>query len=408
MASSQGALRPEGMPTMTYCTRCTYPLIAVNLTIGKTGVCSGCIVHDEKKVIDWDEREKEFAELLNSYKDKNASGYDCIIPVSGGKDSHFQTWYIKEKLGLNPLLVTYYSHNYSPTADENLKNLGKVFGVDHYVFTPSYHVVQKMNRVGFRKTGDMSWHFHCGVNTVPFRVSVQFGIPLVVYGEHGFMDLAGQYRFQDRPEYTLRHRTEHMLRGYEARDFVGEEGLTEDDLTWGKYPNDEEIARIGMRGIYMGVYVDWDANEHSRVMKEKYGFKENPEPYERTYRRFSNVDDIHENGIKDYLKFVKFGYGRCTDHTSKDIRLGAMTREKGIDLVMEYDHVIPRKSLDYFLKMTDYNEAEFWRTADTFRDPRVWWIRKGQWWKDTLSGGPAPFGKVFLTAEEQKKYRVVA
>lgn len=401
-------VRPAGMPKMTYCARCTYPIVAVNLTMGKAGVCSGCLMHDEKLTLDWASREMEFEDLVRSYRNADGSNYDCIIPVSGGKDSHFQTWYLKEKLGLNPLLVTYYTHNYSETAEQNLRNLSRMFGVDHYVFTPSYHVVQKMNRAGFRKTGDMSWHFHCGVNTLPFQLAVKFNIPLVVYGEHGFIDLAGQYRFDDRPEFTVRHRKEHALRGYDWEDFLGEEGLTERDLLWAKYPSDEDIARVGVRGVFMGIYVYWDANIHGSRMIDEYGFKGNPEPFERTYRRFSNVDDIHENGIKDWLKFVKFGYGRTTDHTSKDIRLKVMDRSRGVDLVREYDHVIPRKSLDFFLSMTGLDEEEFWHTADTFRDPRVWWIRNDEWWKDTLWGEPAPFGKVHLTKEEQQRYRRVA
>ena len=139
---------------MKYCARCTYPIVAVNLSMGETGVCSGCIIHDEKFKIDWSSREKEFKSLLYSYRNRTGSNYDCIIPVSGGKDSHFQVWYVKEKLGLNPLLVTYYTHNYTSTGEANLKNIGKVFGVDHYVFTPGYKVIQKMNRLGFYKTGE--------------------------------------------------------------------------------------------------------------------------------------------------------------------------------------------------------------------------------------------------------------
>ena len=154
----------------------------------------------------------------------------------------------------------------------------------------------------------------------------------------------------------------------------------------------------------MGVYVYWDANKHAEVMINKYGFKPNPEPFERTYRLVSNVDDIHENGIKDYLKFVKFGYGRCTDHTSKDIRLSIMTRGEGIELVRKYDHVIPKKSLDYFLDMTGMKENEFWPIADTFRDPRIWWIKNGEWWKDNIWGEPSSYGKVYLSKDNWSKY----
>jgi hypothetical protein len=100
---------------------------------------------------------------------------------------------------------------------------------------------------------------------------------------------------------------------------------------------------------------------------------------------FSNLDDMHENGIHDYMKFVKFGYGRTTDHASKDIRAGHMTREQGIALVRRYDHVKSRRDLDRWLRYVNMTEEEFDRIADGFRDPRVWWRdENGEWKKDNI------------------------
>ena len=149
---------------MIYCKKCTYPSLAVNLTVTDDQICSGCIVSEEKMKINWKEREEKFKELLFSYKSKN--NYDCIVPVSGGKDSTFQANYIKN-LGLNPLLVTYYTHNYTKTGEENLRNIGDSLGLDHYVFYPNKKVIAKMNKIGFELTGDMCWHFHCGAYSLP-------------------------------------------------------------------------------------------------------------------------------------------------------------------------------------------------------------------------------------------------
>ena len=275
---------------MIYCSKCTYPVVAVNISMNDKQVCSGCTVHDEKIKLDWNKREKKFKEILESYKSLKSSNYDCIIPVSGGKDSHFQASYIKE-LGLNPLLVTYYTHNYSKTGDENLKNIREATNLDHYVFYPNKEVIKKMNKVGFVMTGDMSWHFHCGVFTVPFQIGVKFNIPLIIYGEHGMTDLVGMYAMDDFPEFTRRYRHEDCLRGFSEKDFIGKEGLKENDLLWTKYPEDSDIEKIGLRGIFMGNYVFWDGNENEKRAK-KMGFKENPVSYERTYRKSSNVVEL--------------------------------------------------------------------------------------------------------------------
>jgi hypothetical protein len=170
------------------------------------------------------------------------------------------------------------------------------------------------------------------------------------------------------------------------------------------YPSDDDIANVGVRGIHLSNYFKWDANVHGPLMIKKYGFKESPVPFERTYRRMSNLDDMHENGIHDYMKFIKFGYGRATDHACKDIRSGKMTRKKAINIVRKMDP-IKSKDLYRWLIYVGWTEKEFDRVADTFRDPRVWWIKNGEWWKDNLWGKPSSYGKVFLTLEEQKKYK---
>jgi hypothetical protein len=130
--------------------------------------------------------------------------------------------------------------------------------------------------------------------------------------------------------------------------------------------------------------MNWEANAQTDLMKE-WGFKESPEPFERTYRRMSNLDDMHENGIHDYLKYVKFGYGRGTDHSCKDVRAGKMTRDEAIEMVERYDHVKPRRDLERWLDYVGMSEDQFDETADTFRDPRVWAkTDDGQWVKDSI------------------------
>lgn len=373
-------------PELTYCVRCVLPSSAATpLEFDDDGVCTGCRVDAQKSKIDWDARVGELRELFEAYRSKDGSNYDCLIPVSGGKDSHFQTYYVTEVLGLRPLLVTYHGNNYLDVGLRNLRNLRERFGCDHIFFSPSVPVLKKLNRLCFRMMGDMNWHAHCGIFTYPVQIAVQHKIPLIVWGEHGFLDLGGMYSLRDRIEMTAKFRLEHAQRGYDWHDMIEEsEGLTEQDLLWARYPGDEELADVGVRGIYLGNYINWEANAQTELMVNEFGFESASEPFERTYRRMSNLDDMHENGIHDYLKYVKFGYGRGTDHASKDIRAGRMTREEGIEMVMRYDHVKPRKDLERWLAYVGMSEEEFDAIADGFRDPRVWANEEGEWVKDSI------------------------
>ncbi|MBI4322984.1 MAG: N-acetyl sugar amidotransferase [Candidatus Omnitrophica bacterium] len=373
---------------MRYCTRCVYPSAsALPLTFDDRGVCSGCRVHEQKPQIDWGRREQMLRELLEEYRSKDGSNYDCIIAVSGGKDSYYQTHLIKEQFGMNPLLVTYNGNNFLEVGWRNLMRMREVFGVDHVICSPSVKTLVTLNRLGFTLMGDMNWHNHCGIYTVPVQIAVTHQIPLVFYGEHGQVDLAGMYSLYDMVELTARFVYEYVKRGFDWTDLVEagtSDGLTPQDMLWARYPSDQEIARVGVRGIFLGNYVEWDANRHVKLVMERYGWEPSPEPFDRTYRKFSNLDDMHENGAHDYLKYIKFGYGRATDHACKDIRAGYMMREEGIEMVRKYDHVKPR-DLKRWLEYVGMTEEEFDRIADTFRDPRVW--RKdadGRWAKDNI------------------------
>lgn len=388
--------------TTKYCTCCVYPAVsATPLTFDEEGVCTGCRVTEQKKKIDWDKRWQMLGELTNEYR--SSSNYDIIIPVSGGKDSYYQTHIVVKELKLKPLLVTYHGNNYLPEGEYNLHRMREVFDCDHIIVSPSIPMLIKMNRLGFRLQGDMNWQNHCGIFTVPIQVAIRYKVPLMLWGEHGYMDLGGMYSYNDFVEFTAKHRLEHGLRGYDWDDFTDEglerlgrpelkEGLTAKDLLWAQYPSDEEIDEIGVRGIYLNNFVNWDANEHVKLVMREYDWRPAQQPFERTYRRFSNLDDMHENGIHDYLKFIKLGYGRGSDHACKDIRAGKMTRDEGIEMVRHYDHVKPRRDLDRWLDYVGMTEEEFDRVCDTFRDPRVWRIKDGQWLKDNIWGEPSSYG----------------
>ena len=388
---------------MLYCKKCVYPFAAVNLHVDEDQICSSCKTFESSSTISeeqWLLRKEKLSKIIKETLKNNISNYDCLIPVSGGKDSYYQTHVLIEDFKLKPLLVTYHGNNYLPEGDENRDRMRHEFNADHIIWGPSVNVLKKLNRIAFKKMGDMNWQNHCGIFSAPIQVAVNFKIPLIFWGEVPW-DISGMFDPNDYTEFSARVRHEHDLRGFEWSDFINDpvDQLNEKDMLWAKYPSDKDILSVGVRGLYIGNFYNWDPNYHTKLVQEKYNFQVARQPFERTYRLSSNLDDRYENGVHDLMKFVKFGYGRCSDHASKDIRTGYMTREEGINKVKQYDHVIS-SDLDHWLNYVEMSKDEFWSIADKFRDPRIWSIEDNLWFKDNIWNERSSYGEVALSKTE--------
>ena len=372
---------------MRYCQRCCYPENAKpTIIFDKHGVCSGCRASEtatmQRNAVDWKERELRFIDLLKSYQDKQRkknNPYDCIVPVSGGKDSTYQVWLVK-KYGLKPLLVNY-NHTFgTPVGLRNLTNLIEKLDCNLIRYTSSPNAAKRISKFMLKKVGDVTWHYHAGITTFPIQASVQYDIPLVIWGEEGFSELTGMYNLDDEVEFTKRKRQEHSMRGFEPEDLLNDKNcpLTEYDLAPFFYPKDEDIERVGTRGIYISNYFLWDAKSQGEFVINELDF-ESSQGMERTFNLYAKLDDIHANGLHDYLKYLKFGYGRATDDVSNEIRHGRMTREQGIALVSKYDHVRP-SDLDVFVRETGISEEEILESIENMRDLSIWGKNQnGEW-----------------------------
>jgi len=398
---------------MRYCARCVYPENArPTIIFDEAGVCSGCRVHEAKATIDWDERAGMLRGILAEYRDRAREAgnpYDCIIPVSGGKDSHWQVHVIKEIHGLNPLLVAYNHLFNTAVGVRNLANLVKRFDCDLVRFTVRPDSVRRIARYMLRRVGDITWHYHTGIFTFPFQIAVKYRIPLLVWGEHGYSEVTGMFRLEDIPEFTKWCRQEFEMRGLELEDIVNaESGIAWQDVAAYVYPSDEEIEEIGVRGIYLGNYVPWDARSQAEFLVEQRGFKPLSGKRDRTFSLYHKIDD-HANDVHDYLKSLKFGYGRGTDHASLEIRSHRMTREEGIELVRAYDHVRPR-TLDLYLEFLGLTEDEFERAVEPMRDRSIWERDAGGRWiaVDSVARHARDPGleaaRLFLVPEDERTF----
>lgn len=366
---------------MKYCARCLYPENARPTIIldDEDGVCSGCRYHEsrQKLEVDWDERWAMLEKILDEAKRmarERGNSHDCIIPVSGGKDSHYQTWLLKEKFGMNPLLVTF-NHTFNALAGvRNLENLVSKSGFDLLRYTAGPDSVRKISRHMLATVGDLTWHYHAGIRTLPFQIAVKYNIPLIVWGEHGFAELTGIVSLEDFVEFTRWTRKEHDMRGYEPEDLIGHGGITEHDVSPYVYPSDEEIEQCGLRGIYLSNFVDWDAKHHVEKMIEEWDFGPVTFERDRTFNLYAKIED-HANDVHDYLKYLKFGYGRGTDDASMEIRHGRMTREEGMEVVRRYDANEP-STLGEYCEFLGISRQDFYQLAEPMRDSAIW-ERKG-------------------------------
>lgn len=371
---------------MEYCKKCLYPAnTAIDIKLDQQGICAGCRYFDEMKRVDWQAREAELRQFLSNYRDSKLP-YDCIIPVSGGKDSHYQTYLIKEVYGLKPLLVTF-NHLCSPHIGiKNMANIVEKFGVDHFRFTPNPQLVRKLMRYTLEKRGDVCWYCQTGVVTVPIQVAIMHRIPLIIWGEHGWSHLFGTKSIGEMAEFDVEERRRLFMRGLSVEEVLRDNpDISKRDMNWAIYPSEEEIREVGVRGIYLGNFIKWSQKELTEFIIERFGFTTRPKA--RTYNTYADADCHLCSGTNDYLKYLKFGYGRTTDHASQDIREGRITREEGIKLVKEYDSRRP-EDLDTFLREVGLTESELFQIIDRFRDTRAWRRNSDGTWNKIVSPDP--------------------
>jgi N-acetyl sugar amidotransferase len=345
-----------------------FPETKPDLSFNDQGVCSACVAADEKdKGIDWKQRESEFNEIVAFYKKPNDDiGWDCIVPVSGGKDSTYQAYFMKYVCGMNPLCVCFETTCSTELGRQNLDNLSEM-GMDVIHFKKNHDAYRKMVVEGFKRVGDEMWPNHIGIFTIPVMVAVKFGIPLIIWGENSQQEYGGPNLESVRSRTLNRRWLEEFggLLGNRIQDMVGVNGITEKELTPYFYPSDEDIDRVGVTGIFLGHYFFWDARKQLEIVK-KHGFQVKTDgPIEGTYTNYENLDEKLV-GLHDYLKFVKYGFGRATDHVGIDIRNGRMTREEGLQLVKEFDGKYPHYAVSAFMEYAGLSKREIDDVIDSF------------------------------------------
>lgn len=360
---------------MRYCTQCILPDTRPGLVIGEDGVCNACKNTTEKhQSVDWQAREQAFRSVVQ-HAQARSKGYDCLIPVSGGKDS---TWQVVKCLeyGLNPLAVTWKTPARTELGWKNLQNLIDL-GVDHIDYQISPKVEKKFMVKSLEKYGSTAIPMHLALFNIPLHIAAKFGIPLIVWGENSATEYGTDEEalmgFKLDSKWLKKFGVSH---GTTAEDWIAND-LTRKELTPYFGPSDNELEQKGITAVFLGYYFNWDPETSLKVALE-HGFRVREEGSKTGYYNYADIDDDFIS-LHHYVKWYKFGMTRTFDNLSLEIRNGRMTREQAIAILRQRGDETPHDDIAKFCDFAGISVERFFAICETFRNHDIWTQEDGTW-----------------------------
>ena len=370
---------------MRYCKKCAMPDTRPGSIFDNEGVCYACRNYEKRKKVDWERRREELIELCDKYRREDGY-YDCVIPVSGGKDSHFLLHTMKAEMGMNPLLVTVGDPFTKTEAGlSNFRNLGETFSCDHILFNLSIDLFRRVTRIAFEEYGEPLRFVEAAIYTVPFKMAIKFGIPLVVFGENS----AYEYGTTGQGNCSA---TEDILQRFKTIDidFWLQRSVSIKEVNAIIAPTQEELRRLRPEVIYMSYFSAWSSTRHLEIAK-KYGFKDLSYEWKREgcIEDFEQIDSVAYM-VHLWLKYPKFGFQRSSDIASRRVREGKISLTEAKRLIMEHDHKLDRRAMDDFMQFLGYTLKQFWDIVERFWNREIFekvdsvWKLKNPVYKDLI------------------------
>tara|TARA_B100001057_G_scaffold487676_1_gene570768 strand:- start:96 stop:1241 length:1146 start_codon:yes stop_codon:yes gene_type:complete len=353
------------------CKRCVATNSRPEQVLNEKGICNACLSFEQKKLIDWKERENLFiSEIKEANRNKKNDNWDCIIPSSGGKDSTAQA-FIAKKFGLNPLIVTATTCDLSEIGRKNIENLKKIF--DTIEISPQKEVRKKLNKICLETIGDIGWPEHVSIFTQPIQIAAKFDIKLILYGEQPQFEYGGPIR----PDSNIMNRDwmEEFggFLGFRVSDLINHYGFKKEELLPYIYPDENFIKEKKIKALFMGYYFNWN-NYENFILSKSEGFISLKKPIEGGNVSYEKIDN-YQHGIHDYFKFLKYGFSRSTDQAAWMIRQNIISREEGINLVRKNDGMYPAsylgKKLDKIIGEIGVSIDEFNEICDKFTNKEI-------------------------------------
>jgi len=357
---------------MKYCRKCVVPDTKPFVEFDEEGVCSACRAHEAKQEyqqgIDWEKRARELENIVEKAKRRKAPFYDVLVPVSGGKDSIYQV-HTALQYGLRVIAVNV---DYGIKTEVGLHNLDLIpeMGATLVTVRPEQKYHNEMIRIGFEDFGDPDLMSHALLYSYPLRIAVNFSVPLVFEGENSAFEYGGDKISGQKSRIDRDWFYKYIVTGGITTDHMAERyGIPQGILKAYDFPG-EELLSNDISAVFLSYYFNWDSESHLGTAKQ-YGFRALPVPGEGTFRNYVGIDE-KINRIHQYMKVIKFGYGRATDHACEEIRNGRMTREEAITLVRKHDiQALSDYYVDDFCSLLKYPKDRFWDVMKKYRNEQI-------------------------------------
>ena len=356
-----------------WCKNCLNNSLRPRITFDEKGWCNACQWMIEKKNLNWKKRKIELKQIIKKYK--SSSVYDCIVPVSGGKDGSYVASKIRDELGLNPLTITSRPPLELNVGKKNLINFLKK-SYDHIHITANFESMRKLNKLGFIEKGSPYYGWLISIFSTVIRVANQYNVNLIFYGENGEVEYGGSSENKDVPLFDTNYMINNLIdSGYEK--IIKKSKLKKNDLYWFDFPyEDLKKKKIGL--THWGYFEPWDSYRNYLAAKSKFELEEHKENSSGTFTNFAQ-NDQSMFALHTYLMYLKFGFGRATQDAGIEIRRGAMTREQGINLVKLYDGSYPEEFINEYLVYFQMSKKEFDSILDKWANKKIFYKDKKRW-----------------------------
>jgi len=342
------------------------------ISFDANGRCNACLWSERKKVVDWGSRQLEFDSLLSRHRGKSGS-FDCLVPMSGGKDGSYVAYRLKNDYGMNPLGVTVTPPLPTQLGDQNLRAFVES-GYNHLSVNPDYEATRILNRRGFEEMGFPYYGWLIAIMTAPIRIAQAFKIGLIFYGEDGEIEYGGTDETSHSPIYDFEYQRRIYLEG--GYDKV----LEQSDLSDGQkyfftYPNSSD-SQIDL--THWSYFENWDPYRNYLVAKTYCGLKEADDSNSGTFTNFAQ-NDQKLYALHAYMMYLKYGFGRANQDACIEIRRGAMDRDQSINLVRLYDGQYPEEFIGTYLDYYQMNIDEFESVLDRYANKALFEKVNGRW-----------------------------